>query len=76
MDTEFAIDFFLSDKYTSPVSECSLYKGIPIKFRHHPVVESFLSNGSYRVRYRGPRYDFQALSCIKSNAKTFAIYKR
>lgn len=76
MNTDFVIDFKLADRYRSPANEGSVYKGIPIEHRHHPVIEKFLKSGLYRVKYRGPRYDWTRSTCLKSNAKSFAIYPR
>jgi len=56
--------------------ECSLSKGHPIETLEQ-IRSFYKSQGiAIRVRFRGPRYDAQRLSCLKKNAKTFAVYPR
>jgi len=62
--------------YTSPKNESSLFKNIPMKYRHSNDIETLLASGSYRIRYRGPRYDWMALTTLKSDAHAFSIYPR
>lgn len=62
--------------YTSPSNESSLYKNIPMKYRHSNAIETLLASGSYRIRYRGPRYDMMSLTTLKENANAFSIYPR
>lgn len=62
--------------YTSPENESSLFKNIPIEYRESAEILSFLASGSYRIRYRGPRYDWMALTTLKENANAFSIYPR
>ena len=62
--------------YTSPKNESSRFKNIPIKYRHSEDIETYLASGSYRIRYRGPRHDWLALTTLKENAHAFSIYKR
>jgi hypothetical protein len=79
MTTEFILKFILAGKYDSPDHENSIYKGIPIEFRDHPVVEKFLKGGKYRIKYRGtskPGYRRPQSFIRKEYADTFAIYPR
>ena len=62
--------------YTSPKNESSLFKNIPIKYRHSDAIETLLASGSYRIRYRGPRHDWLALTTLKEDANAFSIYPR
>lgn len=62
--------------YTSPKNERSLFKNIPIRYRHSSDIETLLASGSYRIRYRGPRYDMMSLTTLKADAKAFSIYPR
>lgn len=62
--------------YVSPTNETSLYKDIPIVYRYHPDVIAFMKSGKYRIKYRGPRHDWGAKTCLLKNAKRFAIYER
>jgi len=62
--------------YTSPKNESSLFKNIPIEYRESAEILSFLASGSYRIRYRGPRYDMMSLTTLKENANAFSIYPR
>ena len=63
--------------YLCPDYESGLYKGIPMKYRNHPVVQEILKTRLFTVRYRGtskggynrPRYFIH-----KNYADTFAIY--
>lgn len=60
--------------YTSPTAESSVYKGIPIK--HYDDVRNILSKIGIKFRYkfRGPRYDHQRGTCLKSDAYAFSVY--
>ena len=62
--------------YVSPTNENSLYKDIPIAYRYHPDVIAFMKSGKYRIKYRGPRHDWGAKTCLLKDAKRFAIYER
>ena len=64
---------FISN-YISPKGESSLYKGIPIKYLER--VKTMLKNTGlkFRVKFRGPRYDHQRGTCLKANARSFAVY--
>ena len=64
------------EDYVSPEHEQSYFKGIPIEHRYHQEVRSLLMTGEFKVRYRGPRSDSFALTCLKEDAKTFAIYRK
>ncbi len=56
--------------------ERSLSKGHPIETLEK-VRAMYKSTGvAIRIRFRGPRYDTMRLSCLKKNAKTFAVYPR
>lgn len=56
--------------------ECSLSKGHPIETLDQ-VRAFYKAKGiAIRVRFRGPRYDAQRLTCLKKDAKTFAVYLR
>jgi len=77
---QFVLDFKMGDVYTSPEYEASIYKGIPMKYRDHPVIKKFLKSGDYYVRYRGNSvkgvYRRDPNHCLKQFAKTFSIYQR
>jgi hypothetical protein len=62
--------------YTSPKNESSLFKNIPIEYRESAEILSLLASGSYRIRYRGPRHDWLALTTLKADANAFSIYPR
>jgi len=67
----------LLDAYaTKNPDENSRYKGIPIS--KLDAVRATLKKTGYkfRVKFRGPRYDWHRGTCLKSNAKTFAIYDK
>lgn len=56
--------------------ECSLSKGHPIETLEQ-VRAMYKAQGiAVRIRFRGPRYDAQRLTCLKKHAKTFAVYRR
>ena len=62
--------------YVSPKNESSMYKNIPMKYRHSNAIETLLRIYPCRIRYRGPRQDWMALTTLKSDAHAFSIYKR
>ena len=62
--------------YVSPKNESSLYKNIPMKYRHNNAIETLLRIYPCRIRYRGPRHDMMRLTTLKENAHAFSIYKR
>ena len=66
------------NQYLSPESEVSVYKDIPIDKLDitRKILNHYGFYGKYRIKYRGPRYDFMAGTCLKSNAKRFAIYEK
>ena len=54
--------------------ERAVYKNIPIQFLDE-VQEQLKKNfKGIRYRFRGPRYDSMALTCLKRNAKRFSVY--
>jgi hypothetical protein len=56
--------------------EKSLSKGHPIETLEQ-VKAMYAGLGiKIRVRYRGPRRDAMALTCLKKDARTFAVYPR
>ena len=56
--------------------EYSLSKGHPIETLEQ-VRAMYKAQGiAIRIRFRGPRYDAQRLTCLKKHAKTFAVYRR
>lgn len=63
--------------YLCPDYESGLYKGIPMKYRNHPVVQEILKTRLFTVRYRGTSkggYDRPRDFIHKDYADTFAIY--
>lgn len=72
-------------KYETTNGEQSLYKGIPIVYRYHPVIRSLMKTRLFSVKYRGaskkshtlsgfPGYNRPQYFCHKNGADTFAIY--
>jgi len=54
--------------------ELAVYKNIPIQFLDE-VQEQLKKNfKGIRYRFRGPRYDSMALTCLKRDAKRFSVY--
>ena len=64
--------------------EQSLYKGIPIVYRYHPVIRSLMKSRLFSVKYRGASKKSCTLSgyegygrpqnfCHKEGADSFAI---
>jgi len=68
----------LAKKYLSHPLECSIAKGIPMKFL--PLFKEFSRKvKGLRIRYRGkskPGYKRVSSFCHMAYADTFAIYKR
>ena len=73
----------ISDYETT--GEQSLYKGIPIVYRYHPVIRSLMKSRLFSVKYRGASKKSCTLSgyegygrpqnfCHKEGADSFAIY--
>jgi hypothetical protein len=63
-------------QYLSPSNEVSIIKKVPIE---HLVAARQEVRDAYpgrRVvaRFRGPRFDWMRLYCLKKHARTFAIY--
>ena len=57
--------------------ESSLYKGIPIVYRYHPLVRELMKTRVFSVKYRGcskKGYSRPQNGCHKEYADTFAIY--
>jgi hypothetical protein len=63
------------EPYTSPTSEASIFKGIPMEYRTHPQILAMEGAGA-RVRYRGPRTNGTRDHCRKTDATHFSIYVR
>lgn len=56
--------------------ERALYKNIPSSLLAE-VQEHLRKNfKGLRYRFRGPRYDSMALTCLKRDAKRFSVYTR
>ena len=67
----------LSKYETTVKGESSLYKGIPIVYRHDPIVRELMKTRLFSVRYRGcskKGYSRPQDYCHKEYADTFAIY--
>jgi hypothetical protein len=56
--------------------ERALYKNIPIS--HLAETQEMLRKNfkGLRYRFRGPRYDSMALTCLKRDAIKFSVYTR
>ena len=67
-------DHAFIEQYISPKGEASLFKSIPIGYIEQ--VRTMLKNTGlkFRVKFRGPRYDHQRGTCLKANARAFAVY--
>jgi hypothetical protein len=63
----------LLDRYESPGSEASIWKGIPIAYLDQ-IRQALHRAGQFRVKFRGPRYDHHRGTCLKANARSFAVY--
>jgi hypothetical protein len=58
------------------MNEASLSKGHPIDTLEQ-VRALYKARGiAIRVRYRGPRRDLMRQTCLKRDARTFAVYAR
>tara|TARA_B100000676_G_C17502954_1_gene544093 strand:- start:123 stop:458 length:336 start_codon:yes stop_codon:yes gene_type:complete len=67
----------LSKYETTVKGESSLYKGIPIVYRYHPLVRELMKTRLFSVKYRGcskEGYSRPQNGCHKEYADTFAIY--
>lgn len=56
--------------------EASLSKGHPIETLEQVRAQYRMLGIKIRVRYRGPRHDRRAQTCLKQHARTFAVYPR
>ena len=63
----------LLSKYESPTHEASIWKGIPMAHLDS-IRDALYTVGQFRVKFRGPRYDHQRGTCLKVNARSFAVY--
>lgn len=74
MNIKFNLNLFRTPK----TGEVSKYKNIPIGYLN--LVRTILNirgyRGKYRIRYRGPRYDWSRSFCRKEHALRFAVYVR
>ncbi len=63
-------------QYRSPGNEASIIKNVPIDYlvKARQEVRDTFPGRRIVVRFRGPRYDWMALYCLKKHAKTFAVY--
>jgi hypothetical protein len=62
--------------YESPRGEASRFKGIPMEFYENAMMRRFIRSKRLKARFRGPRHDKGAQTCLKADATTFALYKR
>ena len=60
-------------QYRSPENESSIWKGIPM-MHLDSIRDALYTVGQFRVKFRGPRYDHQRGTCLKANARSFAVY--
>lgn len=56
--------------------ERALYKNIPIALLAEVQQHMRKNFKGLRYRFRGPRYDYMALTCLKRDAIKFSIYTR
>jgi hypothetical protein len=56
--------------------ERAIYKNIPIELLVEVQDQLKKNFKGLRYRFRGPRYDFMALTCLKKDAKRFSVYTR
>ena len=66
----------LLDPYLNKTFEASTFKGIPIQ--HYDQVRAIIKKTGFkfRTKFRGPRHDYFRATCLKKDAKTFAIYPK
>lgn len=64
------------NQFISPTEESSFVKGCPLDrlTEIHSIAKKVANKRNIRIRYRGPRYDLMRLTCLKKNARSFAIY--
>ena len=72
----------LNTLYRSP-GNTSLFKGVPVDMRERVLSYYKAMGQKVRLRYRGPRKhntfrspNTRSGSCLKQDAKTFAVYMR
>lgn len=60
----------------SPENEFSLVKNVPLELLDtvKKLLKESFPERKFRVKYRGPRYDFSRGTCLKKHAKSAAIY--
>ena len=56
--------------------ERALYKNIPISLLAEVQAQLKKNFKGLRYRFRGPRYDAMALTCLKRDAEKFSVYIR
>jgi hypothetical protein len=56
--------------------ERALYKNIPISLLVEVQKQLRKNFKGLRYRFRGPRYDAMALTCLKRDAEKFSVYTR
>ena len=61
----------LRKKYTSPESEESFWKGVPMKYL--PLMKKHF-RGEFRFRPRGGSYNTMPFNCRMTDATSFAVY--
>ena len=61
----------LMKKYKSPPSECSLWKGVPMKYL--PLMKKYF-RGEMKFRPRGGTYTSYRHNCTMVDATSFAVY--
>ena len=63
-------------KYCSPVNERSVIKNVPIQdlVKAKQEVRDAYPGRRLVIRFRGPRYDWMRLYCLKRNARAFSVY--
>lgn len=73
-------------KYSSPLCERSIFKGIPNTLYNRELISKLFKrlkatyphtyrNIILRIRYRGPRPGYMAANCLQEDATSFAVYE-
>jgi hypothetical protein len=64
------------NQFLSPTDEASFVKDCPLDRLEEirSIVRRVANGRTIRTKYRGPRYDSMRLTCLKKNARSFAIY--
>ena len=64
------------NQFLSPAEETSFVKGCPLDRLDEirSIIKRVANGRNIRTKYRGPRYDSQRGTCLKKNARSFAIY--